>query len=48
MPMRLTDYNDPEWLKHYSLGELYRHGDVRSPEEQFGSSLPHAPTVSAS
>jgi predicted ATPase len=44
MPMRLTDYNDPEWLKHFSLGELYRHEDFGGPKD----SLPNAvPGVSA-
>jgi predicted ATPase len=32
MPLRLTDYRDPEWLKHFSLGELYRHEDFGGPK----------------
>jgi energy-coupling factor transporter ATP-binding protein EcfA2 len=32
MPIRLTDYRDPEWLKHFSLGELYRHEDFGAPK----------------
>jgi predicted ATPase len=31
MPRRLTDYHDPEWLKHFSLGELYRHEEFGGP-----------------
>jgi predicted ATPase len=45
MPRRLTDYRDPEWLKHFSLGELYRHEEFGGPKD----GLPGAPsTMSAS
>jgi predicted ATPase len=32
LPVRLTDYRDPEWLKHFSLGELYRHDEFGAPK----------------
>ena len=31
LPVRLTDLNDREWLAHFSLGDLYTHGDFGSP-----------------
>src|SRR5208283_5950343 len=40
MPLRLTDYRDPEWLKHFSLGELYRHEDFGGPRDAQGNSTP--------
>jgi predicted ATPase len=33
MPIRLTEYRDPEWLQHFSLGELYRHEDFGGPKD---------------
>jgi predicted ATPase len=45
MPRRLTDYRDPEWLKHFSLGELYRHEDFGGPKN---GPLNSAPALSAS
>jgi energy-coupling factor transporter ATP-binding protein EcfA2 len=45
MPLRLTDYRDPEWLKHFSLGELYRHEDFGGPKD---GQLDSAPAMSAS
>jgi energy-coupling factor transporter ATP-binding protein EcfA2 len=40
MPLRLTDYRDPEWLKHFSLGELYRHEDFGGPKETSATAVP--------
>ena len=40
MPRRLTDYHDPEWLKHFSLGELYRHEEFGGPREMSINSAP--------
>jgi predicted ATPase len=42
MPLRLTDYRDPEWLKHFSLGELYRHEDFGGPLESLANGAPAA------
>lgn len=44
MPRRLTDYRDPEWLKHFSLGELYRHEEFGGPLEQTANGVPAAST----
>jgi energy-coupling factor transporter ATP-binding protein EcfA2 len=40
MPRRLTDYREPEWLKHFSLGELYRHEDFGGPKNGQVDSVP--------
>lgn len=45
LPRRLTDYRDPEWLKHFSLGELYRHEDFGGPHS---GRTGDAPALSAS
>lgn len=45
LPLRLTDYRDPEWLKHFSLGELYRHEEFGGPNDVPPSP---APAMSAS
>ncbi|MBI5496583.1 MAG: ATP-binding protein [Deltaproteobacteria bacterium] len=28
LPTRLTDFHDEDWLAHFSLGDLYLHGDI--------------------
>jgi predicted ATPase len=40
MPVRLTDYRDPEWLQHFSLGELYRHEDFGGPKDAPPNGVP--------
>jgi predicted ATPase len=42
MPLRLTDYRDPEWLKHFSLGELYRHEEFGGPKDVPPNGVPAA------
>jgi predicted ATPase len=39
-PRRLTDYRNPEWLKHFSLGELYRHEEFGGPKNGAPQSPP--------
>jgi predicted ATPase len=45
MPVRLTEYRDPEWLQHFSLGELYRHEDFGGPKD---APVESTPTVAVS
>ena len=40
MPVRLTDYRNPEWLRHFSLGELYRHEDFGGPKAPLTNGKP--------
>ncbi len=40
MPLRLTDYRDPEWLRHFSLGELYRHEEFGGPKDAPPNGVP--------
>jgi predicted ATPase len=45
LPLRLTDYHDREWLKHFSLGELYRHDEFGAPKDVRTSSAPAVTTI---